>query len=66
MGNNKCTNTKVQLKNKSVQHRQKKLNKATQCIDNNDEDLDIFDHFMIVIIFVVYLAMLSFALWLIK
>ena len=65
MGNNKCTNTKVQVKNKSVQHRQKKLNKSTQCIENPDEDLDIFDHFMIVIIFVVYLAMLSFALWLV-
>ena len=65
MGNNKCTNTKVQLKNKSVQHRQKKSNKTTQCTEEDlEEDLDFFDHFMAVLLLIVYLALLSFTFWL--
>ena len=66
MGRNKCTNTKVQVRNKSVQHRMKKSNKSTQCAENPDQDIDIFDHWpkVLYIIFVIYLALLSFALWL--
>ena len=59
MGNNKCINTRVQLKNKSVQHRQKTFNKTTQCTEEDlEEDLDSFEQFMTVLLLIIYLALI--------
>ena len=65
MGKHKCMNVKVQTRNKSVQHRVNKSNKSTQYNSNKDKEDEIFDFWpnVLYIIFVIYVALLAFALW---
>ena len=47
------------MENKSAQHRQKKLNKATQCTEEDlEEDLDSFYQFVTVLLLIIYLALI--------
>ena len=61
MENNKCTLQEVEALNLLFrhQHRQKKLDKSTQCTEKDlEEDIDSFEQFMTVLLLIIYLALI--------
>ena len=61
MENNKCTPQEVEALNLLFrhQHRQKKLDKTTQCTEKDlEEDIDSFEQFMTVLLLIIYLALI--------